>query len=98
VARPIGQRDDPLIGEPAVTIGLAAVGAALTCGVPLAQAAQALALVEPAAGRLRPLPMRGGATLLDDSFSAALPSVMAALRTLRALPARRRIAVLGHRR
>jgi alanine racemase len=85
----------PLIGEPAVTIGLATIGAALACGLPLEQAAQALALVEPIAGRLRPLPARGGATLLDDSVSAALPSILAALRTLAALPARRRIAVLG---
>ena len=36
-----------------------------------------------------------GAMLLDDSFSAALPSVHAALETLAGLPARRRIAVLG---
>ncbi|HEX9372192.1 MAG TPA: alanine racemase, partial [Roseiflexaceae bacterium] len=85
----------PLLGEPAVTIGLAAVGAALACGMSLEQAARGLALVEPAVGRLRPLPARGGATLLDDSFSAALPSVLAALRALAALPARRRIAVLG---
>src|SRR6266545_4061216 len=47
----------PLLGEPAVTIGLAAVGAALACGMSLEQAARGLALV--------------------------------------ALPARRRIAVLG---
>jgi alanine racemase len=85
----------PLIGEPATIIGLAAVGAALACGLALEQAAQALALVEPIAGRLRPLPARGGATLLDDSVSAALPAIQAALRTLAALPARRRIAVLG---
>jgi len=85
----------PLIGEPAVTIGLAAVGAALACGLALEQAAAALAQIEPAAGRLRPLPARGGATLLDDSFSAALPAVWAALHTLADLPAGRRIAVLG---
>jgi alanine racemase len=91
-----------LLGEPAVTIALAAVGAALACGLTLEQAAQALAAVEPIAGRLRALPGRGGSTLIDDSFSAALPAVLAALRTLAALPARgptpqfdRRIAVLG---
>jgi alanine racemase len=84
-----------LLGEPAVTIGLAAIGAALACGLTPEQATRGLALVEPIAGRLRRLPARGGATLLDDSFSAALPSIEAALQTLRALPARRRIAVLG---
>ena len=78
-----------------MTIGLAAIGAGLACGLTPEQAARALALVEPIAGRLRPLPARGGATLIDDSFSAALPSIEAALQTLRALPARRRIVVLG---
>src|SRR6266545_4069309 len=85
----------PLVGEPAVTIGLAAVGAALACGMPLPQAAAALERADPVAGRLRALPGRGGATLLDDSFSGTLPAMLAALRTLGELPARRRIAVLG---
>jgi alanine racemase len=85
----------PLLGEPAITIGLAAVGVALVCGVSLEQAAHALAFVEPAAGRLRLLRGRAESALLDDSFSAALPAVLAALRALGALPARRRIAVLG---
>lgn len=85
----------PLLGESAVTIALAAVGAALACGMPLEAAARGLAAVEPVDGRLRPLPARGGATMIDDSFNAALPSVLAALQTLAALPARRRIAVLG---
>ncbi len=85
----------PLVGEPAVTIGLAAVGAALACGMPLPQAAAALERADPVAGRLRALPGRGGAALLDDSFSGTLPAMLAALRTLGELPARRRIAVLG---
>jgi alanine racemase len=33
--------------------------------------------------------------LLDDTFNAAWPSMLAALRTLRALPARRRVVLLG---
>ena len=85
----------PLLGEPAVTAALAAVAAALACGLDLATAAGRLALVEPVAGRLRSLPARGGALLIDDTYSAGPPSVRAALRTLAALPARRRIAVLG---
>jgi alanine racemase len=84
----------PLLGEPAVTIALAAVGAALASGMPLEAAARALSQVAPLEGRLRALPARG-ATLIDDTFNATLPSVLAALRTLAALPARRRIAVLG---
>ncbi|MEN9938142.1 MAG: hypothetical protein RLZZ387_4721, partial [Chloroflexota bacterium] len=85
----------PLVGEPAVYTALAAGAAALACGVALADVAARLGGLTPADGRLRALPARGGATLLDDSYSAAPPSVRAALRTLAALPARRRIAVLG---
>jgi alanine racemase len=92
----------PLIGEPAVVVGLAAVGAALACGLPLVQAARALSRVDPPAGRLRPLPARGGATLLDDSYGSTPAAMLAALRALGELPAplplpafRRRIALLG---
>jgi UDP-N-acetylmuramoyl-tripeptide--D-alanyl-D-alanine ligase len=55
-----------------------------------------------AAGELRPAPHRGerrqhasGALLFDDAYNANPSSVRAALETLAALPARRRIAVLG---
>ena len=85
----------PLVGEPGVLAALAAIGVALACGIPFTQALAALASTEPPAGRLRTLPGRGGATLLDDSYSAAVPAVLMALRTLAQLPATRRIALLG---
>ena len=85
----------PLLGEPAIQAGLAAIGAALACGIPFEQAVAALARTEAPAGRLRPLPGQRGAHILDDSYSAALPSVPMALRTLAQLPARRRIALLA---
>lgn len=85
----------PLLGEPGLYAALAGVAAGLACGIDLADCAAALAELEQAPGRLRPLPGPGGATLLDDSFSASPPATLAALDTLAALPARRRIAVLG---
>ncbi len=85
----------PLVGEPAAYAALAAVAAGLACGLQLEACVASLAAVEPLAGRLRPLPARGGATILDDTFSASPPSARAALRALAGLPARRRIAVLG---
>ncbi len=85
----------PLLGEPAISIALAAVGVALVCGMSLNEAAEQLARIEVAEGRLRPLPARNGATLIDDTFNASLPSLRAALRTLVTLPARRRIVILG---
>ncbi|GIW00896.1 alanine racemase [Roseiflexus sp.] len=85
----------PLLGEPAVGAALAAVGVGLACGMSLEQAAARLAHIEPPAGRLRPHPARNGAILLDDTVGAEPAAMLAALRTLAALPARRRIAVLG---
>lgn len=85
----------PLLGAPAVLTGLAALGVALACGVSPERAARALAGMEPPDGRMRPLPARAGATLLDDSYGASPPATLAALETLAALPARRRVAVLG---
>jgi Alr-MurF fusion protein len=83
-------------GEPAIPIALAAVGAALVCGMSLEQATDALPQVQCVAGRMCPLPTVCGATLLDDTFNATPTAVLAALRSLAALPARRRIVVLGH--
>jgi alanine racemase len=85
----------PLLGAPAVTTALAAASVLLVCGGTLEAAALALAQVEPNPGRLRPLPGQGGASLLDDSFSSSLPSIRAAIETLKTLPAQRRIIVLG---
>jgi Alr-MurF fusion protein len=85
----------PLIGAPALTTALAAVAVGLNCGGSLETAAAALASIEPPAGRLRPFAAHNGATIIDDSFSATLPSMRAALTTLASMPARRRIAVLA---
>lgn len=84
-----------LLGRHSVYLALAAVGAALACGMSLDAATERLRLVEPQAGRLRPLPGRNRSTLLDDTYNASPRSLLAALDTLAELPARRRIAVLG---
>ncbi|HEY1011652.1 MAG TPA: alanine racemase [Herpetosiphonaceae bacterium] len=83
------------LGIGGVRATLAALATALACHVPLERALERLERLEAAAGRLRPLPSAQGALLLDDSFNAAPPSMLLALHTLRDLPARRRIAVLG---
>lgn len=86
----------PLPGIPAVSIALAAIGVALACAMPLHEILQLIAEVQPLEGRLRPLPTTSGATLLDDSFDSSLPAALAAMQTLAAIPARRRIVVLGN--
>ncbi len=85
----------PMLGEPALYTALAATAVALACNMRLEAIAPLLAGVEPQVGRLHPLMATGGATLIDDSFNAALPSLRAALKTLAELPARRRIVILG---
>jgi alanine racemase len=85
----------PLIGEPAVNIALAAAAVAIICGMSLEHIQQQFLQVAPIRGRLRPLRAASGALLIDDTASAALPSVLSALDTLAQLPARRRVVVLG---
>ncbi len=85
----------PTVGVAGVRAALAAIATALACAIPLEQALPQIQRIEPSAGRLRPLSIGKGAVMLDDSFNAAPPSMLAALETLANLPARRRIAILG---
>ena len=76
----------------------AVLAAAHAAGADACAALPVLAAIGPAGGRgrRRPIPLPDGeAILLDDSYNASPPSVRAALSVLAAVPARRRIAVLG---
>ncbi len=84
-----------LLGRHHVYVALAAMAVGLACGVPLAEAAAALANLRPLPGRLNPLQGENGSLLLDDTYNASPAAMLAALDTLAALPATRRIAVLG---
>jgi UDP-N-acetylmuramoyl-tripeptide--D-alanyl-D-alanine ligase len=83
----------PLIGRHFVTGALAAVAAAFEAGCAWEEVVAGLARV-PEARRLRPRPLPGGVTVLDDAFNASPDSTKAALDVLAALPGRR-VAVLG---
>ena len=72
---------------------LAAITASLAAGASLADA-EALAELEPVAGRLCPMVGPNGARLIDDSYNANPDSVIAALGVLSAAPGRRTL-VLG---
>jgi UDP-N-acetylmuramoyl-tripeptide--D-alanyl-D-alanine ligase len=83
----------PIPGRQLVPAALAALGAAHTLGVPLAEAAVALGTLEQPAHRMEV--RRGpGVTVIDDSYNASPAAVEAALAVLRDVPGRR-IAVLG---
>lgn len=82
-------------GRHQVDNALAAAAAGLVCGVGLEDVVAGLA-----AGTLSPWRMDlatspTGALVLNDAYNANPTSVEAALESLKALPARRRIAVLG---
>jgi UDP-N-acetylmuramoyl-tripeptide--D-alanyl-D-alanine ligase len=74
---------------------LAAAAAALACGVGLADVAAGLAAAELSPWRMDLRRAASGAWVLNDAYNANPSSMEAALRSLAALPARRRIAVLG---
>lgn len=78
-----------------VANALAAAGAALACGVPLADVAAGLAGARLSPHRMDLRRARSGAWVLDDAYNANPASMEAALRSLAALDARRRVAVLG---
>jgi UDP-N-acetylmuramyl pentapeptide synthase len=73
----------------------AAAAAAQALGVPLAQAREALGAYEAPPGRGRLFAGVNNSTIIDDSYNASPAAVEEALANLQAMPAKRRIAVLG---
>ena len=85
----------PLIGRQHAYTILAAAAVGRACGLGWGEIAAGLATVEPLPGRTRLLAGLAGSRLLDDAYNASPESTGAALETLAALPARRRIVILG---
>src|SRR5207237_6134705 len=83
----------PLPGRHLVSSALAALGAAAALGVPLAEAAIALSVMDAPAHRMN---VRRAAEIvvIDDSYNASPAAVMAALAVLGSVPTRR-VAVIG---
>ncbi len=73
----------------------AAIAAAGTLGVTPGLAATALATASVTEGRMQILTAPSGAVIVNDAYNANPTSVIAALDALAAMPARRRVAVLG---
>jgi UDP-N-acetylmuramoyl-tripeptide--D-alanyl-D-alanine ligase len=82
-------------GHHQVGNALAAAGAALAVGVPLDALPAGLATATLSPWRMDLRRTAAGALVLNDAYNANPVSMAAALRSLAALPARRRIAVLG---
>ncbi len=86
---------DHVFGRSQAYAAAAATAAGLIFGLNLVKIAEALRSYRPAPSRMQIVPGIKATTLIDDSYNASPSSMHAALDTLRDLPARRRIAVLG---
>lgn len=84
-----------LVGEHWAPSVLAALAAALSCGVDLQSAIPAIERVEPPRGRMQPVPLPCGATMLRDEFSVSIASFPPALRVLEQADVPRRLIVLA---
>lgn len=84
-----------LLGLHQVYAALAAALLGVTCHIPLTKIKLALESVEPSEHRLQALPGPNGSVLLDDTYNSSPDALEAAIDVLLALPARRRIVVLG---
>jgi UDP-N-acetylmuramoyl-tripeptide--D-alanyl-D-alanine ligase len=85
----------PVAGLHQVGNALAAAAAALSCDVTPDDVAAGLARAEISPWRMEILRAASGALVVNDAYNANPASMEAALRSLAALPARRRIAVVG---
>ena len=85
----------PVSGAHMALNAAAAIAAAGTLGVTPDIAAAALASATVSEGRMQVLTAPGGALVVNDAYNANPTSVVAALDALAAMPARRRVAVLG---
>lgn len=97
VRSPWGRTEVALEARGAHQVGnaLAALAVAANEGVELAGAAEALRTAALSPMRMDLRRARSGAAVLDDSYNANPASMAAALTALAALPAARRVAVLG---
>jgi len=86
----LGARGIHLVGN-----ALAAAAVGLHVGLTLEQVAAGLATPVVSPMRMDLIRLVGGVTVVDDSYNANPISTEAAIRSLAALPAERRIAVLG---
>jgi UDP-N-acetylmuramoyl-tripeptide--D-alanyl-D-alanine ligase len=83
-----------LLGAHNVTNALAAVAVGLAAGVPLEQAAAALATLAPGDKRGEVLELRG-ARVINDCYNSNPEALRSMIRTLAGIPAKRRILVAG---
>jgi UDP-N-acetylmuramoyl-tripeptide--D-alanyl-D-alanine ligase len=83
------------VGEQLLPSALAALTVAVHCGVPLERAAARFRDIQPVPGRMQPMVLGNGATVLRDEFNPSLPTLEAALDVLRDAGVARRVVIVG---
>lgn len=83
------------LGRPQASAAAAAIAAGISLGMNLVDIAEALQKYAPQPGRMRLIQGIHGSLILDDTYNAAPESMKAALETLKNIPAKRKIAILG---
>ncbi len=84
-----------VLGEHILGSALAAIAVGIARGIDFIAAAKDMEGWVTAPGRMRIIEGRGGAVIIDDSYNASPVAMHAALDTLRSLPGKQHIAVLG---
>lgn len=88
-------RIEGVFGKTAAYASAVAAATGVVFGMNLVKISEALAHYSGPPGRLRAIPGLHGSLLIDDTYNASPNATAEALETLKALPAKRRIAVLG---
>lgn len=87
-----------LLGFHQVYPALAAAALGVVCDIPLTRIKMALESIEPSEHRLQVVQGPNGSVLLDDTYNSSPSAAEGAIDTLLAIPARRRVVVLGEMR
>lgn len=87
-----------LLGLHQVYSALSAALLGVICGVPLTKIKIGLESIEPSEHRLQAVSGPNGSIILDDTYNSSPTALDSAIDALLAVPARRRIAVLGEMR
>jgi len=93
-----GQRvrvETQLCGTLWVSAALASIATGVALGIPLEAAANALASIEPNPGRMSPVLLPDGVSVIRDDWKASVHSIAPALEVLRGARAKRKVAVIG---
>lgn len=85
----------PLLGAHQLVSVMAALAVGFAFGVSVADGLRALKEVEPLPGRMKPLPGKNGALLIDDTFNATPESTLAALEWMQSVQGRVRVPKTG---